>query len=137
MIRITAAAASLLLCAALLVACGDAGSDASTTKTATVPSGKLGGAFDNGDHTQYRSCMDAISSGGVPNKLISQFSVRPPLSCDVATKALASYLFKGKADGWDCYRMPGSAAKGTVMYTTCERETRIRQDFVFVMASDA
>ena len=37
MIKLTAAAASLLLCAALLVACGDTGSGSSTTKTATVP----------------------------------------------------------------------------------------------------
>lgn len=63
--------------------------------------------------------------------------MRPPLSCDVATKALASYMFKGKADGWDCYRLPGSSAEGTVMYTTCESTTVRGQDFVFVLASDA
>lgn len=135
--KATAVAASLLLCATLLVACGGSGSRSPTTKTATVPAGKLGGVFDNGDHTTYSSCMDYISPGGVPHKLIYQFRVRPPLSCEVATKALASYLYKGKAEGWDCYRLPGSTPQGTVMYTTCEATTGSpRKDFVFVLNSD-
>ena len=39
--KTAAALTSILLCAALLAACGDSGSGSSSTKTATVPDGKL------------------------------------------------------------------------------------------------
>lgn len=129
----TAAAASLLLCATLLTACGDAGSSSSTTKTTTVPTGRLGAnLFSSQDRTEYRSCLDSL---GADQKIVLQFRVRPPLDCETATKALASYIFKGKADGWDCFRTPQLINGTTELVVVCQSETVPDQDFAALLKS--
>jgi hypothetical protein len=79
----------MLLCAALLAACGSSDSS-SSTKTATVPAGTLGA--QGAEH-----CRLPIVAGVV----MTSFSARN-MPCDAAIEGVRSVVRTGRYPGYDC-----------------------------------
>ena len=104
---------SILLCAAFLAACGDSGSSTSSTKTATVPDGKLGG-------TAYQTCTPPRISGTT----FQSFSA-VGIDCAKATEGLNSVYKTNKWAGWTCRQR----VSGRSVSTTCTNDSNSGQSF--------
>jgi len=108
-----AALVSIVLAVAFLAACGDSGSDSSsTTKTATVPSGKLGAAAT--------SCTPPRVSGTTVHALTAT-----NVGCDVATDGFHSVYRTNKFAGWTCRQ----SISGRNVRTSCIKDADTSQTF--------
>ena len=113
MLKSAAALAALVLCTALLAACGDSESDSTTTKTATVPVGKLG-------DTVGGACTPIRVSGMTIHALTAT-----NVSCDVAVPGLNSVMRTNKYAGWTC----SQSISGRNVRVTCTKDGDANQRF--------
>jgi hypothetical protein len=114
MLKSAAALMSIVLCAALLAACGDSGSDSSSTPTATVPTGKLGAAAPE-------RCTFPRLGNGVTVTSLSATN----MPCDVASNGLASVFRTNKFPGWTCTQ----SISGRNVRFTCTSQSDTTQTF--------
>jgi len=109
-----AALVSIVLAVAFLAACGDSGSSSSTTtKTATVPSGKLGS-------TGTVSCTPPRVSGTTVHALNAT-----NVSCDVATNGFNAVYRTNKFAGWTCKQ----TISGRNVRVNCTNDANTTQAF--------
>ena len=111
--KTAAALTSILLCAALLAACGDSGPSTSSTKTATVPDGKLGG-------TTSKPCTLPRING---TTFLSFSAVG--VDCTKATEGLNAVYRTNKYAGWTCKQR----ISGRNVSTTCINDSNSGQSF--------
>jgi len=108
-----AALVSIVLAVAFLAACGDSGSSSSTTtKTATVPTGKLGATTG--------ACTPPRVSGTTVHALTAV-----NVSCDVATEGFNSVYRTNRFAGWTCKQ----SISGRNVRVTCTKDADTSQQF--------